>query len=78
MFTNFEEKPGTDHGYIVPDNSSRLETITGRSYLENRLIFYQDILDYRISEEKNANLDEIKELSLEIEKIKEGIKDSQR
>jgi hypothetical protein len=30
MFTNFEEKPGTDHGYIVPDNSDRLEAITGR------------------------------------------------
>lgn len=73
MFTNFEEKPGTDHGYIIPDNSIRLEMITGRSYFENRLIYYQDTLDYRISGEKDENLDAIKQLRQEIEKIKQSI-----
>ena len=27
MFSNFKDKPGTDRGYIVPDNSNRLEEI---------------------------------------------------
>ncbi len=73
MFTNFNNKPGTNQSYIVPDNSDRIEKITGRSYLENRLIYYQDVLDNRMSEGKDANLDEIEQLRLEIEKIKEGI-----
>jgi len=73
MFTNFKDKPGTDHGYIVPDNSNRLEEITGRSYLEHRLIYYQNVLDYRISEGKDANLDEIEQLKIEINKIKGDI-----
>ena len=73
MFTNFNNKPGTNHSYIVPDNSDRMEEITGRSYLENRLIYYQDVFDNRISEGKDANLDEIKKLRIEIDKIKEGI-----
>ena len=43
MFTNFDDKPG-DHGYIVPDYSDQLEKLTGRSYLENRLLFYKYVL----------------------------------
>lgn len=70
MFANFEEKPGTGSGYIVPDHSDRLEEITGRAYLENRLIYYQDVLVSRLSEGKDANPDEIKRLKVEIDKIK--------
>lgn len=73
MFTNFEEKPGRDDGYIVPDNSDRLEQITGRSYLKNRLIFYQYVLKKRQSEDKSANV--IKELKDEIDKITLAIKE---
>ena len=67
MFTNFEEKPGGDNGYIVPDNSDRLEQITGRSYLENRLTYFQYVLEKQQSENKPANV--IKELKDEIDKI---------
>jgi hypothetical protein len=73
MFTNFKDKPEAKDGYIVPDNSNRLEEITGRSYLENRLIFYQDVLEYRISQGKDANHDVIKQLRVEIDKIKRSI-----
>ena len=72
MFTNFEEKPGVGDGYIVPDNCDRLEQITGRSYLENRLIFFQHVLRKRQSEDKPANV--IKELEDEIDKIALAIK----
>jgi len=74
MFTNFGEKPG-NAGYIVPDNSDRLEQVTGRSYLENRLIFYQYVLVKRLSEDKPANADIIKELKDEIAKITLVIKE---
>ena len=73
MFTNFEEKPGVGDGYIVPDNCDRLEQITGRSYLENRLIFFQHVLRKRQSEDKPANV--IKELKDEIDKITLAIKE---
>jgi hypothetical protein len=65
-----KDKPRIDHGYIVPDNSNRLEEITGRSYLENRLIYFQDVLDNRILGGKDANLDQIEQLRVEIDKIK--------
>lgn len=61
MFTNFEEKPESNDGYIVPDYSDRLEQITGRSYLENRLIFYQYVLRRRESDGNLPNSDMIKE-----------------
>jgi hypothetical protein len=67
MFTNFDKKPGGDDSYIVPDNSDRLEKVTGRSYLENRLIFFQYVLKKQQSEDKPANA--IKELKDEIDKI---------
>jgi hypothetical protein len=73
MFSNFEEKPSADGGYIIPDNSDRLELVTGRSYLKNRLIFYQYILKKRQSEDKTANV--IKELKDEIDKITLAIKE---
>ena len=73
MFSNFEEKPEGGDGYIVPDNSDRLEQITGRSYLENRLIFYQYVLKKRQSEDNSANV--IKELKDEIDKITLAIKE---
>jgi hypothetical protein len=69
MFTNFEEKPGNNDGFIVPDNSDRLEQITGRSYRENRLIFYQYVLRKRESDKNLANSELIKELKDEIVKI---------
>jgi hypothetical protein len=72
MFTNFDEKPGGDDSYIVPDNSDRLEKVTGRSYQENRLIYYQYVLKKRQSEDKPANV--IKELKDEIDKITLAIK----
>ena len=75
MFSNFEEKPGEDGGYIVPDNSDRLEQVTGRSYLENRLIYYQCVLGKRQSKDKPANADIIKELKDEIAKITLAIKE---
>jgi hypothetical protein len=77
MFTNFEEKPG-DHGHIVPDYSDRLEQITGRSYLENRLIFYQYILRKRESDGHLANSEMIKELKNEISKITAAIEEGNR
>lgn len=69
MFTNFEEKPGRNYGYIVPDNSDRLEQVTGRSYKENRLIFYQYVLRKRQSEGNPSNSEVIKNLKDEISKI---------
>ena len=75
MFTNFDEKPGKDDGYIVPDNSSRLEQITGRSYLENRLIFFNAVLRKRTSENDPSKAEVVKELKAEIEKITIAIKD---
>jgi hypothetical protein len=73
MFTNFDEKPGGDDSYIVPDNSDRLEKLTGRSYQENRLIFYQYVLKKQQSEDKPASA--IKELKDEIDKITLAIKE---
>jgi hypothetical protein len=73
MFTNFEEKPGRNDGYIVPDNSDRLEQVTGRSYKENRLIFYQYVLRKRQSENNPPNSEVIKNLKDEISKIKRAI-----
>jgi hypothetical protein len=69
MFTNFEEKPGKNDGYIVPDYSDRLEQISGRPYLENRLIFYQYVLRKQESDANLANSELIKELKDEIAKI---------
>ena len=71
MFTNFDQKPGTkDDGYIVPDYSDRLHQITGRSYLENRLIFYRYCLKRELEKEKIGNEPEISRMQAEIEKIK--------
>ena len=75
MFTNFDEKPGEAGGYIVPDNSVRLEQITGRSYLENRLIFFKAVLKQRTSEGDPSKAEVVKELTAEIEKINIAIKD---
>ena len=75
MFTNFGEKPGGGNGYIVPDNSDRLEQITGRSYLENRLIFYLYCLKKRQSEGNPPDAVVIEELEAEIEKITLAIKE---
>ncbi len=76
MFTNFKEKPG-DGGFTVPDYSDRIEQITGRSYLENRLIFYLDVLRQRKSE-RNPSKAEIEEIKAEIEKITLAIKEGNR
>ena len=73
MFTNFEEKPGNEASYIVPDNSDRLEQVTGRSYQENRLIFYQYVLEKRQSEDK-SNHAIIKKLKDEIAIIPQAVK----
>ena len=78
MFTNFEENPGNNDGYIVPDNSYRLEQVTGRSYQENRLIFYQYVLEKRKSEDKSANSEVIKNLKNEISKITLAISEGKR
>ena len=74
MFTNFDEKPGGDDSYIVPDNSDRIEQVTGRSYLENRLIFYQHVLKKRQLEDTHAHANIIKECKDEIAKITLAIK----
>jgi hypothetical protein len=74
MFTNFDEKPGEDGGYIVPDNSARLEQITGRSYLENRLIYFKALLRKKTSENDPANAKFVKNLKAEIEKTTIAIK----
>lgn len=66
MFTNFDKKPG-DNGYIVPDNSYRLEQITGRSYLKNRLLYYENCHRLRKSEKDLANAEVLKELEDELE-----------
>ena len=73
MFTNFDEKPEGDDYFIVPDHSNRLELVTGRSYLENRLLFYEYVLKKRQSEDNSANV--IKELKDEIVKITLAIKE---
>ena len=75
MFTNFDNKLSESGGYIVPDNSARLEQITGRSYLENRLIFFKAVLRQRSSERNPSNAEVVKELQVEIEKITIAIKD---
>jgi hypothetical protein len=72
MFTNFEKKPGNNDGYIVPDNSDRIEQVTGRSYLENRLIYFQYVLAKRAEEEKPKS-EVIKDLKDEISKITRAI-----
>lgn len=77
LFTNFEEKPG-DHGYIVPDYSDRLEQITGRSYLANRLIFYQFVLNQRESGGHLAESETIKALKDEIAKITLAVEEGNR
>lgn len=68
MFTNFEKGPG-DEGYIVPDNSGRLEQITGRSYLENRLIFLMHCLKERQISGDSPGDKDIEGLKAEIEKV---------
>ena len=73
MFTNFDERP-EGNGYIVPDNSDRLQEVTGRSYLENRLIYYQYVLGKLQSEVNPSNVDLIKEIKEEITKITQSIK----
>ena len=75
MFTNFDVKPGEIGGYIVPDNSDRLEQITGRSYLENRLFFFKAALRKRTSENDPSKAEVIKELKNKIEKITMAIND---
>jgi hypothetical protein len=78
MFTNFEQKPGNNDGYIVPDNSDRLEQFTGRSYQENRLIFYQYVLRKRESDGNVANSELIKKLKDEIAKITLTVEEENR
>jgi hypothetical protein len=68
MFTNFENKPG-DNGYIAPDNSERLEVITRRAYIENRLIYFLDCLCQQESKGDIADAEVIKTLKADIEKM---------
>lgn len=74
MFTNFDHKPG-ENGYIVPDNSDQLEQITGRSYQENRLIYFKYCHRMRKAENDPANAETLKELEVEIEKITSAIQE---
>jgi hypothetical protein len=73
MFVNFQEKPG-NRGYIVPDHCERLEKISGRSYLENRLIFYCERLKTRQDMGDRADSLEVRKLKAETEKIAMAIK----
>lgn len=73
MFTNFEEKPGDD-GYIVPDNSDQLEQLTGRPYIENRLLYFLDCLRQRQSQGYPTESEIIIKLRADIEKISLSIK----
>lgn len=71
MFTNFDKKP-SDNGYIVPDNSDRLEQITGRTYLENRLLYFFDCVKYQKAR-KIPDDSAIEALKTEIDKITSAI-----
>jgi len=76
MFTNFELSPGLeDDGYIVPDWSDRLSELTGRSYLENRLLYYQDFFKSSLANKRDST--EIESISEEVAKIKLLIQASQ-
>ena len=77
MFTNFEERPSGD-SYIVPDNSDKIEQITGRSYLENRLLYFLDCIRYRQTNNNPADAATIDNLKTEVEKIKMAIKKGNR
>jgi hypothetical protein len=67
MFTNFVEKP-SGKGYIEPDFSDRLAELTGRSYLQNRLLFYQACV-----EKWSEDSQKVVELTAEIESIRQSI-----
>ena len=73
MFSNFEQRLGAN-GYIVPDNSDRLEQVTGRSYMENRMRFFQDCLRQRQSQGYPVDAEVIKKLKADIQKISLSIK----
>ncbi|RPH49567.1 MAG: hypothetical protein EHM85_13390 [Desulfobacteraceae bacterium] len=77
MFTYFEKYP-SDNGYVFPDNSDRLEQVTGRTYLENRLLFYLYYIKKRKLEGKPVDAEEIGNLEAEIEKISLAIKEGHR
>lgn len=74
MFTNFEKGPG-DEGFIVPDNSVRLKQITGRSYLENRLIFLLHCLKKRQFSGDLPGDKSIERLKAEVEKVYRAIEE---
>ncbi len=72
MFNNFEERPGKT-GYIVPDYSERLKKITGRSYLENKFLYFQHRLQLSQSKNSPSNAEDINKLKSEIRKISQFI-----
>jgi hypothetical protein len=78
MFTNFEEEPGTDgHGYIMPDYSDRLREVTGRSYQENRLVYYEYCLERESRRKKRDGENASGKLKAEIEKIRAKLEKSE-